>query len=143
MNQNKNKSLYTAKIIDHYKHPRNFGQMKGAHLKAELVNRYCGDEVTVYIKLKKGKIDAISFEGAGCAISMASISILTEQLLGKKIKEVEALKEDLVFKNLGLRKDSGRRKCALLGFNAIKKALKQVYKKEDLCKELQKIKERK
>lgn len=85
------RDLYQQVIIDHGRTPRNFGELAGAtHIK-EGYNPLCGDKVTVYVLEDNKKIEAIQFSGCGCAISMASASLMTQALKGKSIKEVETL----------------------------------------------------
>lgn len=83
------RELYQEVIIDHSRHPRNYGQLDSAHAKAEGHNPLCGDRLTVYVKLNNEKIEAVCFEGAGCAISMASASLMTESLIGKTLEQAE------------------------------------------------------
>ena len=79
--------LYQEVIIDHGRHPRNFRKLEGATGTAEGVNPLCGDELTLYVKLADGRIADIAFQGAGCAISQASASLMTTALKGKSQDE--------------------------------------------------------
>lgn len=81
--------LYQEVILDHNRSPRNFGKLKEANRTAEGYNPLCGDQITVYVKLEDGVIREISFQGAGCAISKASASMMTSSVKGKT--ETEAL----------------------------------------------------
>ena len=83
--------LYQQLILDHYKKPRNFHKMEAANRVADGHNPLCGDHFTVYLKLENGIVQDISFEGAGCAISTASASLMTEAIKGKTETEAEAL----------------------------------------------------
>ncbi len=83
--------LYQEVILDHNKNPRNFGVLEGANRKAEGNNPLCGDRLTVYVRLDGDRIQEIAFKGAGCAISTASASIMTEALKGKKLDEAQSL----------------------------------------------------
>lgn len=85
------RELYQEVIIDHYRKPRNFHALSAANRKAEGFNPLCGDRLTLYLKLERGVIQDISFEGEGCAISTASASLMTEHLKGKTEQEAEAL----------------------------------------------------
>ncbi len=85
------RELYQQVILDHYKRPRNFQRLEGANRKAEGHNPLCGDEVVVYLKMDGDVIQDISFEGAGCAISKASASMMTAALKGKTRAEAEEL----------------------------------------------------
>ena len=83
--------LYQEVILDHNKSPRNFRAMENANRKAEGYNPLCGDQVTVYMQLRDGRIEDISFLGTGCAISKASASMMTAELKGRGEVEAKAL----------------------------------------------------
>ncbi|MGH8579287.1 MAG: Fe-S cluster assembly sulfur transfer protein SufU [Gammaproteobacteria bacterium] len=85
------KDLYQEVIIDHNRRPRNHRKMDGADHHAEGFNPLCGDKVNVYLKIDDGAITDASFEGSGCAISVASASLMTEQLKGKTFAQARAL----------------------------------------------------
>lgn len=83
------RELYQEIIIDHGRHPRNFGPLHNATCCKEGFNPLCGDKIKLYILENNQMIEKIQFEGSGCAISMASASLLTEHLLGKSRKEIQ------------------------------------------------------
>ncbi len=83
--------LYQELILDHGRRPRNFKQLDEPARSAEGYNPLCGDKVKMYVKIDDDIVKDISFQGAGCAISMASASILTETLKGKTRAEAEEL----------------------------------------------------
>jgi len=83
--------LYQELILDHGRRPRNFRALDGATRKAEGYNPLCGDKVKIYVKMDGDIVEDISFEGAGCAISTASASIMTETLKGRTRSEAEEL----------------------------------------------------
>ena len=85
------RDLYQEVVIDHSKRPRNFRKVEGATRTAEGFNPLCGDQLTLYVKLANGVIEDIAFQGAGCAISKASASLMTAALKGKKQEEALAL----------------------------------------------------
>jgi nitrogen fixation NifU-like protein len=85
------RDLYQEVILDHNKRPRNFRKLERASRRAEGYNPLCGDRVTVYLSLENGIVKDVAFEGAGCAISTASASLMTEILKGKTEAEAEAL----------------------------------------------------
>ena len=134
------RALYQEVILDHYKHPRNYGELEDAD-KAEGYNPLCGDRVAVYVKKDGDQIERVSFEGSGCAISTASASLMTEAVAGKSIEEANALQE--CFRSLltgqeapspeldlgklevlaGVRHYPVRIKCATLAWHALKAAL--------------------
>jgi len=85
------RDLYQELILDHGRRPRNFKPLEGATRSAEGYNPLCGDKVKIYVKMDGDVIKDISFEGAGCAISTASASIMTETLKGKTRAQAEEL----------------------------------------------------
>ncbi|HVY52924.1 MAG TPA: SUF system NifU family Fe-S cluster assembly protein [Gammaproteobacteria bacterium] len=85
------RSLYQEMIVDHGKNPRNFGALDHATHAKDGHNPLCGDKVTLYINEKDGILEALCFEGKGCAISMASASLMTEALAGTTLDEVNSL----------------------------------------------------
>ena len=87
------RDLYQEVVIDHSKKPRNFRKPEGANRTAEGINPLCGDQITVYLKLSGDVIDDIGFQGAGCAISKASASLMTSALKNKTKAEADALFE--------------------------------------------------
>jgi nitrogen fixation NifU-like protein len=88
------RDLYQEVILDHSKKPRNFGKPAHANHTAQGHNPLCGDRVTIYLDLgEDGRVKEVTFEGSGCAISMASASIMTEMLKGKTVDEAKTLFE--------------------------------------------------
>ena len=85
------RELYQDIILDHGRHPRNFGKLDHPSHFAHGHNPLCGDKVTVYLKLDGDRIDEVMFEGRGCAISTASSSLMTEVLKGKTVEEANQL----------------------------------------------------
>ena len=92
------KELYQEIILDHGKNPRNLGKAENFNKDAKGHNPLCGDKVHVYLKLDENKkVEEVSFEGQGCAISMASASIMTDLIRGKEENEVKEIVEDFFF----------------------------------------------
>jgi nitrogen fixation NifU-like protein len=87
------RDLYQDVILEHSKAPRNFRPLAAANHKAEGYNPLCGDRFTIYLTLDGNRIQDISFEGSGCAISKASASMMTQSLKGKTVEEAEKLFE--------------------------------------------------
>jgi len=110
-------------ILDHYKNPRNYGTIEGADASFEEGIPSCGDKVRIDLKLRDGVIEDMKFSGAGCAISQASVSILSESARGKTVEEIMSLKDEEVLSALGMPISPVRFKCALLGVKVLKKAL--------------------
>lgn len=134
--------LYQEVVVDHNRSPRNFHDMPDATRKAEGFNPLCGDKLTLYVRLDDdGVIEDVSFQGSGCAISVASASLMTEQLKGKTEAEAEALFEsfhDMMMSDVsepapeslgklavlsGVREFPSRIKCASLCWHTMKSAL--------------------
>lgn len=107
-------------ILDHYKFPRNKGMVEGATHKAAQGNVSCGDKIEFGLVVnEKGVIEGVGWDGEGCSMSMASASMLSEELVGKKLEEIEEWDEKKVFSLVG-EVNAGRVKCALLPLVAIK-----------------------
>ncbi len=83
--------LYQEVILDHYRNPRNAGTLPGADRSAQGDNPLCGDRLAIQVKIKGDVIEDVRFQGSGCAISVASASIMTESVKGKTLAEAEAL----------------------------------------------------
>jgi len=116
--------MYQEQILDHYKHPRNYGDMPDADLQATDNNPLCGDQLTIFLKVGDDrKIADVKFNGIGCAISRASASLLTMRLKGKTVEEARKIDKEDVLKALGIPLGPVRLKCALLSLQVLKKAL--------------------
>jgi nitrogen fixation NifU-like protein len=85
------REIYQELIIDHSKRPRNFRVLEGANRKVDGYNPLCGDKITLFLELENDRVKNIGFQGAGCAISTASASVMTESVKGKTRAEAEAL----------------------------------------------------
>lgn len=112
--------LYAENILEHFKHPRGKRAMSDATASHEEKNLSCGDTVRVFLKLEGDTISDISWEGTGCAISQAAMSMLAEELNGKTIREIDALGPDAVRELLGVPVSTRRLKCAMLSLHALK-----------------------
>jgi nitrogen fixation NifU-like protein len=89
------KDLYRDVIVDHNRHPRNYGPLRSANHVAEGHNPLCGDRLKLYVDLEGDKVADLGFEGSGCAISVASASLMTEALKGRSLGEVRAWFDDV------------------------------------------------
>ena len=138
---NELRELYQEVIFDHYRQPRNFGQMSDANCKAEGYNPICGDKVKLYLQVENGMIRDARFEGTGCAISTASASLMTEMIKGKSKQQAldilhkfhnmvtgTASAEDLgkLAALAGVSEFPERVKCATLAWHTMKAALENV-----------------
>ena len=86
-------SLYRDVIFEHYRRPHNKGVIDGAQIVTKGTNPVCGDRVTVYASVKDGKLEHVHFDGKGCAICMASSSMMTEAVKGKSLAEAGAISD--------------------------------------------------
>jgi nitrogen fixation protein NifU and related proteins len=136
------RDLYQETVLDHYKKPRNFRRLVHANRQADGQNPLCGDKVSVFIQIENGVVQDISFIGAGCAISTASASMMTENLKGKTESQAKAIYErfqqlvtDIAQPPLdpetlgeltvfsGVREYPVRAKCAMLAWHTLRAAL--------------------
>jgi nitrogen fixation NifU-like protein len=115
--------LYRDFILDHYKRPRNFGELEPHDLEAQEQNPLCGDELGVQIRVADGRIADLRFNGHGCAISQAAASIASEELIGMDVEEAAALDADWMLDLLGIDISATRRKCALLSLKVLRNAV--------------------
>ena len=107
--------------MEHWRSPQNFGELADADFIVDQINPLCGDQVTFFFKIKKGKINKISFTGKGCAISIASASILSEAILNKSVSALAKITGRDVLKMIGGPVGTARLKCAFLSLEAVKK----------------------
>ena len=131
--------LYREVILDHNRRPRNFGTLPNANHVIEAVNPLCGDKLTLYVKVGDGRVEDISFKGTGCAISVASSSLMTERVKGQTVaaslelfEKVHGLLTGSADAPEGLEKLAAlggvreyptRVKCASLAWHALKAAV--------------------
>jgi nitrogen fixation NifU-like protein len=137
-------ALYQEVILDHYKRPHHKGLNVG-DIQVHHINPSCGDEVTLSLRVSEDKVGEISWDGAGCSISQASVSIMSDLLTGKSISEADSILDSFVSMMqskgadqgdeevledgvalAGVSKYPARIKCALLGWMAYKDAVTQV-----------------
>ena len=128
-------SVYKEEILDHFKNPRNFGKISKMDKIVKLRNSHCGDVIKMGVKIKNSRlrtskkiVEEVRFEGEGCAISVASASMLTEMIKGKSLKELKnsRLRTSNILERLGIPISSARKKCATLGLEAWQKLLKKL-----------------
>lgn len=120
--------LYRQQILDHYKNPRNFGKLDKPDASYETGNPLCGDRIGMAIKVTKlktvnCKLETVKFWGEGCAISMASASMLTEKTKGKSLEEIKKLRYEDIKKLLGIELSPARIKCAMLPLEVLQRTI--------------------
>jgi nitrogen fixation NifU-like protein len=142
--------IYSKKIIEHFKNPRNVGKIKNPSAAGEAGNLLCGDIMKLYLKIGKNKkgedfIEDIKFETFGCIVAIANTSLLTTMVKGKTIKEALKIKKEDLIKGLGQPLPPFKIHCSILAVDALKEAIYDYYRKkgieisEDLEKDHQKI----
>ncbi len=112
--------FYRENILDHYRYPRHKGHLEDPDIHYHDVNPFCGDEITLELKVEDDRIVEAAFDGKGCAISQASASMLTEELVGMTLEEVRQLNKDYIIDLLGIPIGPVRLKCALLPLKVLK-----------------------
>ena len=124
--------LYSEKVMDHFRNPRNVGAIEDADAVGEVGNAKCGDIMRMYLKIKEGMIDDVKFETFGCGSAIASSSMATEMIKGKPLKDALTLTNQAVTEALdGL--PAYKLHCSVLAEQAIKAAVKDYYEKNGIA----------
>ncbi len=125
-------ALYSEKVMDHFRNPRNVGVIENADGVGEVGNAKCGDIMKIYLKIESGVIADVKFETFGCGSAIASSSMATEMIKGKPVSDALALTNKAVAEALdGL--PAYKMHCSVLAEEAIKKALKDYYDKNGIA----------
>lgn len=114
--------IYRQEILEHYRHPQNFGTMKKPTYEAEAINPLCGDKIRLQLKVnKKGITEQVRFSGSGCALSIASSSMFTEWIVGKSVKKLKSIGPAQIQKLIKAQIGPARLPCMLLSHVALQK----------------------
>lgn len=116
-------NIYEQNIIDNYKNPLNFGKPNVFTHTAKFANLSCGDEITVYLNIENSKVNDIKFDGSGCALSIATMSILSEKIQSMTLNDILKLEYKDLTDLIGVTPNPARSKCVLTGLEAVRKAL--------------------
>lgn len=114
--------IYTDRLLDHYRHPRNWGHLDAPDIAAEEYNPLCGDRVTIEARVDAGRVVEVRFEGRGCALCLGAASILTEVVQGCQLEDLRALGPEAFLAELQSTPRPSRLKCALLPWMAFRHA---------------------
>lgn len=113
-------NLYIEEILEHYREPLNFGKLDKFDTSSRQLNPFCGDDMEIFVRFKNNAVEDIGFVGKGCAISIASASILTDYAKGKTKGELTKFSEKDMLSLLGIEVSETRKKCALLALAVLK-----------------------
>lgn len=111
--------LYRENIIQHYKHPQNYGVLENADINMHAKNPSCGDELFLFLQTQDGKIKDIKWKGEGCAISQAATSMLSQEIKNKSLQEISKMSEQDIRDMLGVDISPARQKCAFLSLTTL------------------------
>jgi nitrogen fixation NifU-like protein len=116
-------ALYREAILDHYKHPRRKGHLEQPNVQYHDHNPFCGDEITLELRVENGVVVDAAFDGRGCAISQATASMIMEEIVGMPVEELKTWDKETILDMLGIDIGPVRLKCALLPLKALKAGL--------------------
>ena len=119
------RTVYSDVLLDHFRNPRNVGSLPAPDISYEVFNPLCGDRIRIQIELSGNEIRAARFQGDGCAISLASASLLTEMIVGSDITSVEMVSNEELLSTLECKIQPARVKCALLPLEALRSGVSQ------------------
>ena len=117
-------ALYSDILLEHFRHPRNYGDLAAPDISYETFNPLCGDRIRIEARLNDSIVEEARFKGDGCAISLAAASLLTEMIAGARIEELTALPDDRLIAALQSDIKPARVPCALLPLDALRAGLK-------------------
>lgn len=117
--------LYSEVLLDHFRHPRNYGSLDAPDVSYENFNPLCGDRIRIELKLDHTIVEDVRFKGDGCAISTAAASLLTELVNGKDVVDISRISDDEMIAALESDIKPARRPCALLALEALRRGLKE------------------
>ena len=121
--------FYSKKVMDHFRNPRNMGEIKNPDGVATVGNQLCGDVMKIYIKVEKDKLKDVKFQTLGCGAAIATSSILTEKAKGKTLKQAQKIDKQKIIDSLG-GLPPAKIHCSVLAADGLKKAIVNYQKKQ-------------
>ena len=118
-------ALYSDILLDHFRHPRNYGSLDAPDISNEQFNPLCGDRIRLELKLEESRVTMARFKGDGCAISTAAASLLTEMVLNEDIAQLSDFPDARLISALESNIQPARLQCALLPLHALREGLKE------------------
>jgi nitrogen fixation protein NifU and related proteins len=123
-------TLYSETLLDHFRHPRNYGSLNAPDISNEQFNPLCGDRIRLELKLQQAIVNEVRFKGDACAICTAAASLLTELVLGKDLAQLADIPDERLISALESEIQPARLQCALLPLLALREGLK-IYNRQD------------
>jgi nitrogen fixation protein NifU and related proteins len=117
-------ALYSDILLDHFRHPRNYGSLDAPDISNEQFNPLCGDRIRIELKLEESVVSEARFKGDGCAISTAAASLLTEMVVGQDLAQLTEFPDARLIAALESNIQPARLQCALLPLQALREGLK-------------------
>lgn len=124
--------LYSDILLDHFRHPRNYGSLDAPDISDEQFNPLCGDRIRLELKFEQSKVSEARFKGDGCAISTAAASLLTEMVLNEDVEKLASISDARLISALESNIQPARLQCALLPLQALREGLKNWTGLQDL-----------
>lgn len=121
--------FYSEKVLDHFKHPRNVGEIENADGTGEIGNPVCGDMMTFYVKIEDNKVEDVKFKTFGCGAAIAVSSMVSEMAKGKTVEDALKITNEMVAKELG-GLPPNKMHCSNLGADALHKAIENYLEKQ-------------
>jgi nitrogen fixation protein NifU and related proteins len=123
-------ALYSATLLDHFRHPRNYGDLVSPDISHESFNPLCGDRIRIEVKLRATNVEEARFKGDACAICTAAASLLTELILGTNLDALSSFSDERLISALESDIKPTRLQCALLPLEALREGVKELSHKE-------------
>ena len=123
-------ALYSDSLLDHFRHPRNYGSLVAPDISNEQFNPLCGDRIRIELKLQRSVVQEVRFKGDACAVCTAATSLLTELVIGEDVEQLANIPDERLLSALESDIQPARLQCALLPLQALRAGLED-YKRQD------------